>query len=255
MEDYVLITGATSGIGYEMAKLFHTKGNKLILVGRNAQKLDSIRKQWGEGPDIITLCVDLSSADSATFIYQTIKKRNLTVEILINNAGAGYVGEFVEASDEKIQELIRLNMTSLTLLSKYFIGDMMVRRRGKILNVASTGAYHPGPYTALYYASKAYVLSLTEALREEVKPYGITVSSLCPGATATRFAEAAGRENAKIALSPAFVAEKAYKGLMKGQRVIIPGVQNKCFVTLPKGIAKKLIGSYQRKLKKKKNCF
>lgn len=253
MKGYVLITGATSGIGYEMAKLFALNGEKLIIVGRNEAKLEQIKKTLAKAEEVVSICSDLSQSHSAKEIYETVREKELEVDIVINNAGAGYVGEFTKATDEKIMELLTLNMTSVTLMTKYFAKDMMKKRSGQILNVASTGSYHPGPYTAVYYATKAYVLSLTEALTEELRPYGIAVSSLCPGATVTHFAEAAGRSNAGIAMDPRFVAAKAYKGLMKKKKLIIPGVQNKLFVKLPRSIAVKFIGGYQRALKEKQS--
>lgn len=249
MKGYVMITGATSGIGYEMAKLFADQGKKLVLVGRNEQKLQKLLAELGEEAKVVTICQDLGVDGAATVIYEETKRLGIEIEILINNAGAGYVGEFAEMTEEQILQLMQLNMTSLTLLTRYYVNEMKLRKSGKILNVASTGSYHPGPYTALYYATKAYVLSLSEALSEELKPYHVVVSSLCPGATATNFARAAGRSNAKIAMNPAFVAKKAYEGLMKEKRVIIPGLQNWLFVKIPRMLAIKLIKGYQRYLK------
>ena len=251
MKEFVLITGATNGIGYEIAKIFAANKANLILVGRNQAKLEGVKKKLSKNSEIYTLCADLSKEESAKWIYEETCKLQGEVSIVINNAGAGYVGEFVEATDEKIMQLMTLNMTTLTLLTKYYAKDMMANRKGKILNVASTGAYHPGPYTALYYATKAYVFSLTQALTEELRPYGVVVCSLCPGATATGFAKAAGRENTNIAMPAHVVAKKAYQDLMKNKRLSIPGIQNKLFVKIPRFIAIKLIKNYQRALKNK----
>lgn len=248
MTGYVMITGATSGIGYEMTKLFADKGEKLVLVGRSEHKLRELAIEIGTQCEVITICQDLSKVNAAQAVYEQTKRLDIEIEILINNAGAGYVGEFEEMAEDEVLRLMQLNMTSLTLMTKYYASDMKKKRQGKILNVASTGSYHPGPYTALYYATKAYVLSLSEAISEELKPYHIAVSSLCPGATATNFAKAAGRSDAKIAMDPAFVARKAYAGLMKEKRVIIPGIQNWLFVKIPRMIAVKLIMRYQKAL-------
>lgn len=253
---YVLITGATSGIGYALARIFHEKGHSLILVGRNEKKLLETKNslcgdKGNEGTDVLCVCQDLSDIGAAKKVYESVKAKGLEVELLVNNAGAGYVGEFADQEMEQISEHIQLNITSLTLLTRLFAEDMKLARRGKILNVASTGAYHPGAYTAVYYAAKAYVLSLSEALERELRPYGITVYSLCPGATQTNFAKAAGRSDSKMAMSSEFVALETYKGLMKQRKIIIPGLKNRIWVKLPKWIAKPLIEHYQKKLSKK----
>ncbi len=252
MQSYALITGATSGIGLALTKIFWDKGYSLILVGRNKHKLAALEKQLkGERTDLkVVICKqDLSQAGAGAALYLWIKQQQLSVDILINNAGAGYVGEFCECSATKIEELMTLNMTSLTELTYEFAKEMKRRRRGKILNVASTGSYHPGAYTAVYYATKAYVLSLSEALYKELKPYGVTVSSLCPGATATQFAKSAGRVDAGFAMSAEFVAKKAFEGLQKGKKVIIPGIQNKLLIKVPRSIAAYFVARYQQKLK------
>ncbi len=245
----VLITGATSGIGYALAQVFAKEGYDLILVGRDEEKLKRTKMSLEATSKVHTIVSDLSTKEAATMIYKQVKEKGLRVDILVNNAGAGIVGEFCEYSLEKDLELIQLNMVSLTLLTKYFAKEMKERGSGKILNVASTGAYHPGPYTGLYYATKAYVLSLSEALYSELKPYHVRVSSLCPGATKTAFAKAAGRENASFAMTASFVAEKAYKGLIKGKRTIVPGMLNKLFIKLPRPLGAYFIGRYQNSLK------
>jgi len=264
--DYVLITGATSGIGYALAEIFYQKGHSLILVGRSLEKLrqtkvqltkregmdineiDLKRKERETSQEIILICQDLSQQEAAQKVYTQVKSQGLKVQILINNAGAGYVGAFVEEDERMILEHMVLNMTSLTLLTRYFAEEMKKLGEGKILNVASTGAYHPGSYTAVYYATKAYVLSLSEALYAELKPVGIHVASLCPGATKTNFAKAAGRADASIAMSAEEVAAKAYKGLMKNKRVIIPGIKNWLWIKAPRKIAMPFIEKYQKNL-------
>lgn len=253
--EYVLITGATSGIGYALAEVFAAKGYNLILVGRSTKKLEQtkealegiMRRESKTISKIVLVTQDLSKEDAAKNIYKTVIKKKLKVGILINNAGVGYAGEFWKASDEKIMEIISLNMTQLTLLTKYFAKDMKTVGKGKILNVASTGAYHPGAYIGVYYATKAYVLSLSEALYEELKPYGVIVSSLCPGATLTSFQKASGRKDTKLAMKPEFVAKKAYIGLMKNKKVIVPGLRNKVMIKIPRAIGIQLIKSYQKR--------
>ena len=250
---YVLITGATSGIGYALAEEFAKRGHNLVLVGRNKQKLkvvqqqiESIIQSHKQKSKVIGIEQDLGVEDAARCIYNTVKDLGIEVEVLINNAGMGYAGEFEMAEDAQITSLISVNMTQLTLLTKYFVKDMKQRRKGKILNVASTGAYCPGAYIAAYYATKAYVLSLSEALYEELKSYGILVSSLCPGATLTNFQKASGRADTKLAMAPDFVAKKAYKGLQKNKKIIVPGIRNKLMIRLPKRIAIKVIKRYQK---------
>lgn len=247
----VLITGATSGIGYEFAKIFACKGYNLILCARNKEKLEEIRKSIIDEYkiDVWTISKDLSIRKEIKDLYDEISEMEIEVDILINNAGAGYVGEFINESYDKDESIMNLNMNALTYLTKVFARMMVKRNRGKILNVASTGSYHPGPYTAVYYATKAYVLSFTEALAEELKDYNVTISALCPGATKTNFSKSAGKKDNKNAMSPEFVARKGYEGLMNNKVTIIPGIQYKLFVHIPRKLVTPLVGKYQRSLK------
>lgn len=252
--EYVLITGATSGIGYALAEVFAAKGHALILVGRSTKKLEKTKeaiqmlmiRERKRVNEVVLITQDLSKETAAKSIYETVMKKKLQVGLLINNAGVGYAGEFWEASDEKIMELTNLNMMQLTLLTKYFAKNMKSAGKGKILNVASTGAYHPGAYISVYYATKAYVLSLSEALYEELKPYDVIVSCLCPGATLTGFQKASGRKDTKLAMKPEFVANKAYIGLMKNKKVIVPGLRNKLMIKIPRVIGIQVIKRYQK---------
>lgn len=248
---YTLITGATSGIGYSMAEIFAKNRYNLILTGRNKDKLNTIKEELSKkyNIDVQSFTKDLGTAEGAKELYNEVIEKKLIVEILVNNAGFGYVGEFTLESIEKDEEMIKLNIESVTFLTKLFAREMIKRKCGKILNVASTGGYHPGPYTAVYYATKGYVLSFSEAISYELKKYNITVSTLCPGATKTNFAKNEGRKDNPKAKSPDFVADKAYKGLMKGKRIIIPGIENKLLVMLPRKVAAPFIGMYQNELK------
>ena len=249
----VLITGASSGIGLELAKVFAHHQYNLIIASRNKEKMDMLKKELEATYHIkVYICkVDLAQEDGPKFLYDEVKAMGLDVEILVNNAGIGYVGEFVDNVYDKDLRMLQLNMTSLTLLTKYFSQEMIKKGGGRILNVASTGAYHPGPYTATYYATKAYVLSLSEALWVELRPYNISVSALCPGATKTNFSKSAGKADTKIALSANFVAKKAYEGVMKGKPVIVPGVRNKLFIKLPRQVVMHIIGRFQSSLARK----
>lgn len=251
MTQSVLITGASSGIGYELARCFAKHHDTLIIACRSKEKMQ-VQQQLLEkefGCKVIPIPIDLGEAGSGALLYKEVKALGFQVDILVNNAGAGYVGEFCEKDVAVDEQIMALNMMSLTVLTKHFAKEMKERGQGKILNVASTGAYHPGPYTAVYYGTKAYVLSLSEALHRELKPYGVTVSALCPGATKTNFAKSAGKEDTKIAMSPVFVAQEAYKGLVKNKRVIVPGIQNRLFIKLPRHLASFFVGRYQSKLK------
>lgn len=247
----VLITGATSGIGYEFAKVFAKNKYNLLLCSRNKELLAKIKTELSEEykVEVNIFAKDLSRKEDAKELYEEVVVKGITVDILINNAGAGYVGEFIKEEYERDESIMQLNMNALTYLTKSFAKEMVQRKKGRILNVASTGSYHPGPYTAVYYATKAYVLSFTEALSEELKQYNVTVSALCPGATKTNFSKNAGKKDNSNAMSPQFVAQKGYEGLMKNKVTIIPGFQYKLFVLLPRKLVTPFIGRYQRNLK------
>lgn len=233
MNEYVLITGATSGIGLEMARIYGCRGYHLILIGRNNEKLESLKKQFKD-IDVITFSLDLSDLNNVDIFLEEVEKKNLVVDILINNAGAGFNGEFLDINWEKHNNIIDLNIKSLTRLTYGILEKMKFRGKGKILNVASTGSYQPGPLIGVYYATKAYVLSFSAALREEVKEYGITVSALCPGATKTEFSKRAGKGDLKVAMSAKSVAEIAFNGLNRNKAIIIPGAMNKLAVFFSK---------------------
>lgn len=248
-----LITGASSGIGYEMAKVFAEKGHNLVLVARSKDKLQQLSEQLVKLHNIKVYVIeqDLAKPQGSVAVYYRVQELNLEVDILVNNAGFGYVGLFHEEELQKDTDMLQVNITALTELTKVFSRDMVEKRSGKILNVASTGSYHPGPFTAVYYATKAYVLSFSEAIARELKPYNITVSAICPGATKTNFAERAGKRDNKAAMDPETVARAAYQGLMKKKTVIIPGLPNRLLVMLPRKLVKGLVESYQRKLSQK----
>jgi len=247
----VLITGASSGIGYELSRVFAGNNYNLILVSRNISKLmdisDDLIKEYG--CSIITIQKDLAAENSAVEVYQEVINRGINVNVLVNNAGIGSCGLFHEISYDKDIEMISLNIRSLTILTKLFAKRMVELGNGKILNVASTGAYQPGPYIAAYYATKAYVLSFSEAIANELKSFGVMVSTLCPGATKTNFSRIAGKSDVKGGMSPKTVAEIAYRDLMKNKRIIVPGFFNKAAVLmtklLPRKISAYIVGRYQ----------
>lgn len=240
----VLITGASSGIGYELSKIFARNGYNLILVARRIEVLKRIKEELSKiyGIEVIIIEKDLSKSHSGNEVFNEIINLDIRIDVLINNAGVGYCGLFHEINMESHGSVIQTNMVALTELT-YLISNQMIKNGGgKILNVASTGAYQPGPYTAVYYASKAYVLSLTEALSIELKKYNIQVSGLCPGTTKTDFHQRAGKRELRGAMSPKLVAEIGYKEFMKGRSIIIPGIKNKIAIGISKVLPRKLLG-------------
>ncbi len=238
---YTLITGASSGIGYELAKVFAEKQHNLILTARREELLASIKEEIlskHQNIDVQFFSLDLTENNAAEVLFEKIQKANLEIDILVNNAGFGDFALFENADKEKMENMMQLNMLSLTSLCKLFLPQMIARKKGKILNVASTGAFQPLPYMAVYAATKAYVQSFSEAIAEELRVHNIFVCSLCPGPTSSEFGQVAGvTDNSavfnktKIAQSKD-VARFAYKKLMKGKRTAIHGFKNKVQVFL-----------------------
>ena len=231
---YTLITGATSGIGYELAKLFGSMGHNLILVARTETDLLTAKNELSVlGMDIITIPKDLFEPRAAAELYQDVKNRRLEVDVLINDAGQGQYGLFVENDISRYLQLIQLNIASLTTLTHLFLKDMVAKNRGKILQLASIASETPGPYQAVYHATKAYVLSLTEALINEVKDTEVTITALQPGVTDTDFFNKADmleskavQDKSKMA-DPAKVAKDGYEALLAGKDKVVSGWKNK----------------------------
>ena len=230
----VLITGGTSGIGFALAEIFARSGHNLALIGRNLQSLKNIRDRWQEQYGInVKYCMkDLAVSTTPDEVYQSIQSEMIDIDILVNNAGFGLVGNFSDQNLADQLEMLQVNITSLTHLTRLLLPEMLRRKEGRILNVASTAAYLPGPSMAVYYATKAYVLSFSQALSEELRGTGVTVTALCPGPTKTNFQERAGMTNTKLLKRMALmeardVAEAGYRGLMNGKSVVIPGFMNK----------------------------
>lgn len=248
--DTVLITGASSGIGFELAKVFASHTYNIILVSRSIEKMEKLAKELMNKYKIKVhvIAQDLSQPGAAQELFHKVINRNLQVDILVNNAGIGAVGLFHQMEMEKDMEMIQLNIITLTEITKLFSRKMIERRKGKILNIASTGSFAPGPFISIYYATKAYVLSFSEAIYSELKPYNITVTTLCPGATRTNFAKSAGRENSSIAMMPDKVARIAYKGLNNNKKLVVPGLANKILIMLPRNFVSNMAFKYQKKL-------
>ncbi|MVX64738.1 SDR family NAD(P)-dependent oxidoreductase [Clostridium chromiireducens] len=249
-KETVLITGASSGIGLELAKVFAFHKFDLILVSRSIEKLKELASILKNDYEVNVQVIeyDLSKSGAAKGIFNKVKSMNLQVDMLINNAGTGIVGFFHEIEESKDLEIMQLNMITLTEMTKLFSREMIKRKRGKILNVASTGAFSPGPFTAVYYASKAYVLSFSEALSIELGQYNITVTALCPGATRTNYSKNAGKKDMPNAMNPRRVALAAYEGLINNKKIVVPGIANKILIRLPKRLVSKINFKTQKKL-------
>lgn len=228
-----LVTGASSGIGRELARLLAADGANLVLVARRVDKLDElaaeVRQQFGV--QVQTLAFDLSDPAAPQQLCDKLAEQGTTVDVLVNNAGFGARGKLVEIELEKQLEMVRLNVVCLLELTRRLLPGMMERRRGGVLNVASTAAFQPGPNMAVYFATKAFVLSLSEALFEETRGTGVTVTCLAPGPTATEFAKVAQMEDARLfslGMLPAeTVAKAGYRGFRQGKALVVPGLGNK----------------------------
>jgi len=236
---YTLITGGTVGIGNELAKLFAKDGYNLIIVARNEQELQQTKNQLQtSGVSIITIAKDLFEPEAAFQLYEEIKAQNLEVDILVNNAGQGVYGLFEETDIRRELAIIQLNISSLVVLTKLFLHDMLDRGVGKILNLSSIASKSPGPWQSVYHGTKAFVQSFTEAVRSEVKDKGITVTALLPGATDTDFFNKADMQESKIVQDKdklddaAKVAKDGYEALMSGDDKVISGFKNKVKVAM-----------------------
>ncbi len=228
----VLITGASGGIGYELAKLFARDHHNLVLVARSANKLAQVATELqAHSVTFKTIALDLAPPPAPKFLYDQLQREGITIDILVNNAGFGAYGEFAQMPEEEILGQIDLNITALTALTRLFLPPMIARLSGRIMNVASTAAFQPGPLMAVYYATKAYVLSFSEAIANEVRHSGVTVTCFCPGATHTGFAKRAGTENSRLfkqvgAMSAEKVALDGYRAAMEGRTLAISGAHN-----------------------------
>lgn len=233
MKKTALITGASSGIGYEMTKYFGQDRYDLVLVARSEQALNQLAQELEAqyGVSVKVIVKDLAQPAAPEEIYNQLQQEGVHIDVLVNNAGYGSYGLFTETDLTKEMDMLQVNIMALTHLTKLFAREMVKRKAGKILNVASTASFQPGPLMAAYYASKAYVLSLSEALAYELKDQGITVSALCPGPTVSNFQAVAGMQKSKLlensTMDSDSVAKIGYIGLMNGQTVIIPGAMNK----------------------------
>jgi len=258
MKKSVLITGASKGIGKDLAKVFAKNGYSLILIARTTLELENLKNNLLQEYqcEVKILSVDLNQMDSVDIICNTFSKELSDLDILINNAGYGIMKKFHELDESDVDGIVNVNMRALTKLTYRILPYMLAKKSGKILNVASTAAFVPGPYMAMYFASKAFVLSLSEALFEEYRKDGITVSTLCPGVTRTSFQKRAGMENSRMVsgmlpiMSSDTVAKMAYDGLLKNKRVIVTGWFNKVTILLMRFIPNSIILKFNAMLEK-----
>jgi uncharacterized protein len=253
-----LITGASSGIGLELAKLFARESHDLALVARSYDKLKSLAEELQEtcGVQVKFYVKDLSVSSAPEELFEILQSEGGNIDVLVNNAGFGWRGEFAKMELTDALEMIQTNITTLTHLTRLYLPGMIERKRGRILNVASTAAFQPGPLMAMYYASKAYVLSFSEALAEELQGTGVTVTALCPGPTVTNFGKRAGFSNEKIlggvlSMDARTVALDGYRGLMKGKPLVVSGWKNRLGTQIlrfvPRHLPRKLVMRVQQK--------
>jgi short-subunit dehydrogenase len=232
-QERALITGGSTGIGAALADVFAEHRCNLILVARNRDKLEAraadIRAR--SGVDVVCISADLTDPTGAERLHASVKAKGLDVHYLVNNAGVGLYGKFANTDLAEELRMIQLNVTSLVELTKRFVPEMVERRSGRVLNVASTAAFVPGPWMSVYYATKAFVLSFSEALDYELKPHGVSVTTLCPGPTESEFKVRAGSERSRLfeafVMDAPRVARVGFDAMMKGKPVAIPGLRNK----------------------------
>lgn len=227
-----LVTGASAGLGEQFARLFARDGHDVVLVARSAARLEPIAERLRiHKITPYVIAADLSVPGAGTALYEAVKAKGLEVSSLVNNAGYGSTGDFLAQPLQQELEMVQLNCTSLLELCHLFGADMKARGKGKILNIASTAAFQPGPYMATYYATKAFVLSFSEALAHELEGTGVTVTCHCPGATATQFAGRAGNDASRLFQRPGIakaedVAAHAYEAMLQGEVLSVHGLLN-----------------------------
>ena len=249
-----LITGASSGIGLELARIFAREGHNLVLVARSADKLRQLASELEKAHSTrsLILAVDLSEPGAAAYVSDQTTRAGIQVDVLVNNAGFGQYGPFAENDLEECLRQIQLNVTTLTHLTRLYLPDMIERGSGKILNVASTAAFQPGPLMAVYYATKVYVLHFSEALANELKDNGVTVTCLCPGVTTTGFHQRANMMNSRLlqvgSMDARTVAEDGYRALMAGKPVVVSGFKNWLVAQSVRFAPRKVVTAVARKL-------
>ncbi len=247
-----LITGASGGLGYEFAKLFARDHHDLVLVARSSDKLTQVAAELKTHEVTIkTVSLDLAAPPAPKFLFDQLQREGIAVDVLINNAGFGAFGEFAQMPEEEILGQISLNITALTELTRFFLPPMIARRSGRIMNVASTAGFQAGPLMAVYYATKAYVISFTEAIANELRNSAVTVTCFCPGATHTGFARRAGTEKSRLfkqlgAMNAEKVARDGYRAVMQGRGLVISGLHNWTLVESTRFAPRKVVTAISR---------
>ena len=248
MKKVALITGASAGLGVEFARQLSERGHALVLAARRKERLEELAKELGNARAV---AIDLSKRDAATKLMADVAANGEQVEILVNNAGFGLIGRFAELDAKRERQMIDLNVATLTDLCRAVAPQMIARKSGGIINVASTAAFQPGPKMAVYFATKAFVLSLSEALHEELKPHGVHVTCLCPGPTRTEFGDVAGFGGNgmfdRVAMESPAVVKAGLEGLDKNRAVVVPGAVNKIGAAstrfAPRSVVRKIAGA------------
>ena len=255
MRETALITGASAGIGLELARLFAGRRHDVVLVARRGERLHELATELETSAGITTqvIVADLASVDGAQRLCDEVQERGIDVEYLINNAGVGTFGTFAETDPRATMDLVRLNICALTELTARFLPAMVERHSGRVLNVSSAAAFQAGPLMATYYASKAYVLHLTEALNEELAGTGVSATALCPGPVRTEFHGVAGMETSGLVLdrrliSVEDVAEAGYEAMMRGKSYVVPGLSNKLLAFGVRFAPRRFVAKFVRRL-------
>lgn len=250
-----MVTGASSGIGWELTKLLAQDGYDLVLVARNRKKLEELGRDLtaAHGIRAQVLASDLTDPSQPRRIFEETRDLGLAVEVLVNDAGFGVYGPFAKTDLSEELRLLQVNLAAVVELTKRFLAPMLERGRGRILNVASTAAFQPGPLMAVYYASKAFVLSFSEAIADELAQSGVTVTALCPGPTQTEFQKKAGLEQTRLFRGPLVmnsraVARAGYEGMKRGRRVVVPGLGNKLLMEAIRVTPRRLVTAIARRI-------
>jgi short-subunit dehydrogenase len=249
-----LITGASVGIGRDLARVFAEHGHDLVLTARNRGQLEALAAELKQrhGVTVHVIAKDLAQPAAPLELFDEARSRGAPIDVLVNNAGFGTSGPFDRTDVDAILNMLQVNVVALTHLTRLFLPEMLARGHGRILNVASTAAFQPGPLMAVYYASKAYVLSLSEAIAAEVERKGVTVTALCPGPTATEFQKRAGVENSRLfqrnTMDAMTVARAGYAGLMRGKRIVIPGMNNRALALAVRFVPRRWTTAIAKKL-------
>lgn len=250
-----LVTGASSGFGFELARLLARDRYNLVMIARNRQKLEEAAAEISARYNVSAhvIAKDLAQPDAPDQIFREVQDAGIAIDVLVNNAGFAGYGDFSESDTQHLLQMMQVNIVALTHLTRLFLPHMVEQGSGRIINMASLAAFVPGPLMAVYYASKAYVLSFSEALENELAGTGVQVSVLCPGPTRTGFQERAQMEQSKLVAGDIMdvrtAARQVYRSVKKNQVVVVPGLSNKLFVFalrfLPRALATRLIRNAQ----------